>query len=95
MRRREFIALAAGASAAWPLAAQTQQRDHKRRVGVLMGLAESDGEAQSDISALRAGLEELGWSQGRNITIDLRWGAGDSNRMREFAAELSTCIRTC
>jgi len=53
-----------------------------------MGLAESDGEAQSDIAGLRAGLEELGWNQGRNIAIDLRWGAGDSNRMREFAAEL-------
>ena len=88
MRRREFIALAASASAAWPLAAHPQQRDHKRRIGVLMGLAESDGEAQSDIAGLRAGLEELGWNQGRNIAIDLRWGAGDSNRMREFAAEL-------
>jgi putative ABC transport system substrate-binding protein len=88
MRRREFIALAASASAAWPLAAHPQQRDHKRRIGVLMGLAESDGEAQSDIAGLRAGLEELGWGQGRNIAIDLRWGAGDSNRMREFAAEL-------
>jgi putative ABC transport system substrate-binding protein len=95
MRRRDFIALAAGASAACPLAAHTQQRDHKRRIGMLMGLAEGDGEAQSDIAALRAGLEELGWSQGRNIAIDLRWGAGDSNRMRGFAAELVDLIRTC
>jgi putative ABC transport system substrate-binding protein len=88
MRRREFIALAACASAAWPLAAHTQQPDHTRRIGVLMGLAEGDGEAKSDFAALRAGLEGLGWSEGRNIDIDVRWGAGDSNRMRAFAAEL-------
>jgi putative tryptophan/tyrosine transport system substrate-binding protein len=87
MKRREFIALLGGVAAAtWPLAARAQQPE--RRIGVLMGLVESDPEAQSLISTTRQRLGELGWSEGRNIRIDDRWAAGDADRLRAYAAEL-------
>lgn len=87
MRRRDVIALIGGA-AAWPLLARAQPPDQMRRIAVLMGVADVDPEGQSDVAALRAGLKELGWSEGHNLEIDLRWSAGNANRMRVLAAEL-------
>ncbi len=78
-----------GTAAAWPVTARAQQPERIRRVGVLMGPAESDLEAQSLISVTRHRLEELGWSEGRNIRIEDRWTAGDNNRLRAYAAELA------
>jgi putative ABC transport system substrate-binding protein len=87
MRRRAFI-LALGGAAAWPLGARAEQPERSRRVGVLTNLAESDGDAQSWISVLRQQLDKSGWSDGRNIRIEVRWGAGDLVRLRGHAAEL-------
>ena len=89
MQRRQFIALIASA-ATWPLAARAQQADVLRRIGVLMNLAESDPEAQPRLSAFQRRLQELGWTEGRNVRIDYRWTAGDYDRMRAYAAELVT-----
>jgi putative tryptophan/tyrosine transport system substrate-binding protein len=88
MRRREFIAGLGGAAAAWPLAARAQPSDRMRRIGVLMNLAADDPEAQARLAAFRKGLQELGWIEGRNVRIDYRWGPGDADRMRTYAAEL-------
>jgi putative ABC transport system substrate-binding protein len=87
MRRREFITLVGGA-AAWPLAARAQQGERMRRVGVLFGLAADDPETQARHTAFVQGLQELGWTDGRNVRIDTRWGAGDADRVRRYAAEL-------
>jgi putative ABC transport system substrate-binding protein len=87
MRRREFITLLGGAAAAWPLAARGQQPYRMRRMAVLLGNAE-DHEAQSWIAALREELEKLGWTEGRNIEIDIRWAAADVASMKRFAKEL-------
>jgi ABC-type uncharacterized transport system substrate-binding protein len=88
VKRREFITLlGGGAAVAWPLAARAQQGGPVRRVGVLLSASETDPEAQARVAALRQGLQELGWSEGRNITIDYRWGAGDPGRQRAYAAE--------
>jgi putative ABC transport system substrate-binding protein len=89
MQRREFITLIGGATVAWPLGARAQQPERMQLVGVLMGAAESDLEAQSLISTTRHRLGELGWSEGRNIRIEDRWTAGDNNRLRAYAAELA------
>jgi len=87
MRRREFITLLVGA-AAWPLAARAQQLDRMRRIGVLMGFAESDPTAQSWLAAFRNALAQLGWSEGNNLRIEVRWGAADPDRIRTLAKEL-------
>ena len=87
MRRREFITLLSGAAAAWPLAARAQQPEQARRIGVLMGPAESDPQGQSEITAFRQGLQTLGWT-GRNARIAYRWADGEVNRMRSFARGL-------
>ena len=88
MKRREFIAGVAGSTAAWPIAAGAQQSNPTRRIGVLMGPAESDPEGQSEITAFRRGLQDLGWTGGRNARIAYRWAGGDTDRMRTFAKEL-------
>jgi putative tryptophan/tyrosine transport system substrate-binding protein len=88
MRRREFITLLGGAAAAWPLAARAQQDDRVRRIGVLMGPDENDPVAKTYVSALTQALADLGWTDGRNLRMDLRWGGGDINRMRALAQEL-------
>ena len=90
MRRREFITLLGGAAAtAWPLPALAQQPDKVRRIGVLMGFAESDPVAQAYSVAIRDGLHKLGWIEGGNIRIDIRWArAGDAEARQRFAKEL-------
>jgi len=87
MRRREFILLLGGA-AAWPLAARAQQGDRVRRIGVLMGEDENDPEYKHRVFALIQALADLGWSDGRNLRMDLRWAGSDINRIRAFAQEL-------
>jgi putative ABC transport system substrate-binding protein len=86
MKRREFITLLGGAAFAWPLATRAQER--VRRVGILMNLAADDSEAQTYLAAFQQGMQELGWSVGRNLRVDLRWGAGDAERTRRYSAEL-------
>jgi ABC-type uncharacterized transport system substrate-binding protein len=73
MKRREFITLVGGAAAAWPLAARAQQPDRKRRIGVLAGLAEDDPEMKARLAGFRQGLEKRGWSEGRNVSMDIRF----------------------
>src|SRR5262245_15294494 len=88
MRRREFITLLGGA-AAWPLAVRAQQPgDRVRRIGVLMLGDESDPEMKLRYSAFTHALADLGWTDGRNVRMDLRWGRDDINRMRALAQEL-------
>src|SRR6516165_6111219 len=89
MRRREFITLLSGVAATWPVAAHAQQPDRMRLVGVLETyFAESDSAAQSNITAFRDALAKLGWTEGSNLRIELRWSAGNADRTRMFAKEL-------
>jgi putative ABC transport system substrate-binding protein len=87
MNRREFISLLGGA-AAWPLAARAQQPQRMRRVGVLMNTAADDPTGQARLLAFAQALARSGWTDGRNVRMDIRWGAGDSERIRRYAAEL-------
>jgi putative ABC transport system substrate-binding protein len=87
MRRREFIA-GLGSAAAWPLAADAQQADRVRRIGVLMTYDENDLQGKTYVSAFTQALADLGWSDGRNVRMDLRWPGGDINRIRALAQEL-------
>ena len=86
--RRKFIAAFGGAAFARPLGAHAQQPDRMRRIGVLMTPAENDPDARSGVAIFRQGLHELGWSEGRNLQIDYRWGGGDVGRIKVFAKEL-------
>src|SRR5262249_17337856 len=88
MKRRAFITLLGGAAAAWPLAARAQQRERMRRIGVLMGGADSDPIDQARLAAFLDGLQQLGWTDGRNVRIDYRWYAGNTDAARKYAAEL-------
>ena len=89
MKRREFIRLLGGAAGAWPLAAYAQQpAERVRRIGVLTPFAADDPEAKARIEAFVHALRQFGWSEGRNLQIDIRWGTGDAERMRHYAAEL-------
>jgi putative ABC transport system substrate-binding protein len=87
IRRREFIA-AFGGAAAWPLVARAQQGDRVRRIGVLLPFDENDPLWKPPLSALAQALADLGWTDGRNVRIDLRWGRGDTDRIRALAQEL-------
>src|SRR5262245_40288150 len=87
MRRRAFISLRGGA-AAWPLAARVQQRERMRRVALLMSVDADDAEGQSRVTAFAQGLQELGWSEGRNLRVEYRWAAGNADNIRKHAAEL-------
>src|SRR5215831_5423621 len=86
MKRREFITLLGGA-ASWPLAARAQQGERVRRIGLLMGTAD-DREGQARVTAFKQGLQALGWTDGRNIQIETRFGGADTGRIRADAAEL-------
>ena len=89
MRRREFIGGILGSAATWPLAARAQQGEQMRRIGVLTsGAAADDPDGQVRSAAFVRGLQQLGWTDGRNIRIDYRWGAGDADNTRKYAAEL-------
>jgi putative tryptophan/tyrosine transport system substrate-binding protein len=88
MRRREFIILVGGAAAGWPIAARAQQPERMRRIGALMGFAESDPEGQRYIKAFLQGLQDLGWAPGRNVQIEYRWGGSDPDRIQTYATEL-------
>ncbi len=88
MKRRAFITLLGGAAATWTLAAHAQQGERMRRVGIFMDLSEQDVEGQTRVAAFRKGLQDLGWTEGRNVKFDTRWTAGDPARMRRYAAEL-------
>jgi putative ABC transport system substrate-binding protein len=85
--RRKFLATLGGAAIAWPLAARAQQPERMRRIGLLMGTAD-DREGQARVTALKQGLQELGWTEGRNIQIETRFGGADAGRIRAHAAEL-------
>ena len=87
IRRREFIA-GLGAGVAWPLAARAQQRERVRRIGVLYAVAAVDPQSQRRMTALVQSLQQLGWTDGRNVLIETRWGAGDGERLRRYAGEL-------
>ena len=90
MRRRQFIALLGGAAAAWPRSVIAQQGARVRRVGVVSQFSESDSDAQSNLAVFRRRLQDLGWSEGRNIKFDIRWteGAGEVARRRSIATEM-------
>jgi len=84
--RRDFITLIGGA-AAWPLAARAQQGERVRRVGVLMNAAATETVSQSYLAAFVEGLRQLGWTEGKNLRIDVRWNAGDAQLARIYAAQ--------
>ena len=86
--RREFVAVIGGASAAWPLAARAQKAERIRRIGVLNAGAGDDPDLQARTGAFLQGLQQLGWTEGHNLRIDYRWGAGDADDTRKYAAEL-------
>jgi putative ABC transport system substrate-binding protein len=88
LKRREFITLLGGATAAWPLAAHAQQPEHIRRIAMLSGLAASDPEAQARMAAFHQGLKETGWIPGRSLHIDFRWSSGESADTTTLAREL-------
>ena len=89
MNRRAFMAMLLGSiAAAWPLVVRAQQPDRMRRVGLLMGFPEGDAEGQASAVAFQRRLQELGWTEGRNIQIDTRWAGADPNKARTFAKEL-------
>jgi putative ABC transport system substrate-binding protein len=90
MQRREFITLLGGTAAAWPLAGHAQQGERVRRVGVLMPIAADDPEGQTRIAAFQQGLQQLGWTDGRNVRIETRWSRGNADDIRKYAAELAT-----
>jgi len=92
MRRREFITLLGSAAAAWPLAARAQQSEQMRRIGVLMNRAADDPEGQARLAVFRQALQQLGWSDGRNMQIDIRWGKDDIDLERKYAAELVALV---
>jgi len=89
LKRREVISLLSGAAAAWALTARAQQSDRMRRIGVLMSYAQTDPEGQRYVAKLLEALEQMGWVQGRNLQIELRWGGGDRDRIQRQAAELA------
>jgi putative ABC transport system substrate-binding protein len=88
IQRRDFISLLGGAAAAWPIAARAQQGDRVRRIGALMPYDENEPVAKARISAFTQALADLGWADGRNVRMDLRWPGTDINRIRGLAKEL-------
>src|SRR5260221_8047313 len=88
MKRREFITLVGGAAAGWPLAARAQQGERMRRIGTLTNVAADDPDGQARNTTFLQELAQLGWIAGRNVQIDIRWGAGEPERSRRYAAEL-------
>jgi putative tryptophan/tyrosine transport system substrate-binding protein len=89
MQRREFLAFLGGAAVACPLAARAQESERMRRIGVLMPGTADDAEYQARMAAFLHGLQQLGWSDGRNVRIDTRWATTDAAEIRRHAAELA------
>ena len=89
MQRRNFIRLLGGAAVAWPLAARAQQSDRVRRIGVLVAATADDADYQARIAAFQQGLQQLGWSDGRNVHVDIRWATTKPDDIRGHAAELA------
>jgi putative tryptophan/tyrosine transport system substrate-binding protein len=87
MRRRDFIKVVAGSVATWPRVARAQQNERARRIAVLMGV-ENDAEGQTRLAAFRKGMHDLGWSEGRNMQMEVRFASGDADRARTYGAEL-------
>src|SRR5215468_5807719 len=87
MRRREFIGLVSGV-AAWPLTARAQQGERMRRIGVLVSHTADDPQGKPRVAAFLQGLQQLGWTEGRNVQIDIRWGVADAASARRYAAEM-------
>src|SRR6516225_9489661 len=90
MRRRDFITLCGGVAAAIPLPSRSQQPEQIRHIGVLMNLSSDDPEGKGRADAFLEGLGELGWTDGRNLRVDYRWGGGDTELFRRYAEELVT-----
>jgi len=88
VRRREFITLLGGAAAVWPFAARAQQGERMRRIGVLMNVAAADPEGQAQVAAFLQALQQLGWTEGRTVRIETRWGENDVELDRRYATEL-------
>ena len=88
MRRREFITLVAGMTAGWPFAARAQDTARTRRIGMLSGISRDDPDAQLRYAAFLEELRHLGWIDGQNVRVDVRWASGDNNLVRQYAAEL-------
>jgi len=84
MRRREFLGVLSGGVVAWPLVARAQQGGRVRRIGVLMNVAADDAEGQGRVAAFLQALQQLGWTDGRNVRIDYRWAAGDTGRFQNY-----------
>ena len=89
MRRRTFLGVLSGAAMTWPLPAYSQQGERIRRIGVLIGAAADDRDAQARMAAFHAGLQQSGWIEGRNLQVEVRWGAGNANLHRRYASELA------
>ena len=88
MRRREFITVLGGAAVVWPLVARAQQTNQVRRIGVLMGYGSTDPEGQALLAEFTRHLAELGWTEGRNVRIEVRWGGSNVDLLHTFAKEL-------
>jgi putative ABC transport system substrate-binding protein len=88
MKRREFVTLLGGTALTWPMAARAQQPERMRRIGVLLSTAADDPESSARTASFLKGLQQLGWIEGRNLRIDIRWAAGDAELYRKYAAEL-------
>jgi len=94
MKRRDFIVLVGGSTATWPFVAWAQQAQPVRRIGVLMPVSEDDPVSRERMAAFLQSLQQLGWSDGRNVKIDYRWGANDADRIRRYAADWLHLHRT-
>jgi len=88
MKRREFITGLSGAAIAWPVASRAQQSEQLRRIGVVMGVATNDPGARSEVTALKQGLQDLGWAENYNLQINYSWSDGEPDRMQASAKEL-------
>src|SRR5215470_6345282 len=88
MRRRDFMKIIGAAATSWPLAARAQRGERVRRIGVLMNIAADDPDAQDSVAVFLQTLQQLGWTDGRNVRIDIRWAAGAATEIRRHAAEL-------
>ena len=88
MRRREFVTLLGGVAATWPLAAHGQQGARVRRIGVLNGFGQNDQEAQAHLAVFQRQLQNLGWTEGRNVRFEMRWAEDEAQKFSEYATEL-------